>query len=100
MCLKEKKEDAMKNRMLIIISIFSVISGFSYVSEGHQEDPHYEWFEGDEVAALEDGIYADSNKGMFKLNVVEHDRVNNRYKVLCRCLEGSHLDPADALSVP
>ncbi len=77
-----------------------IFNGLLNAQEGHKEDPHYEWFEGDAVAVREDGIYADSNKGMFKLNVVEYDRVNNRYKVFCRCLEDPHLDSAEALSAP
>jgi len=90
-----------KNKALFLLSsVFLICNGLLHAREGHKEDPHYVWFEGDEVAAEEDGIYADSNKGLFKLNVVEYDRVNNRYKVLCRCLEDSHLDPAEALSVP
>lgn len=90
----------MKHRILIIASIFSNLTGFLHAREGHDEDPHYEWFDGDEVAVLEDGVYADSNKGMMKLNVVEHDRVNNRYKVLCTCLQRPGLAPGEALSVP
>lgn len=64
-----------------------------------KEDLHYEWFEADEVAVLEDSIYTDSNKGVIKPNVVEYDRVNNRYKVLCSCLKRPGLDPGEALSV-
>lgn len=90
----------MKNKMLFVALIFVVSSGLLYTEEEHKENPHYEWFDRDEVAVQEDGIYADSNKGMFKLNVVEYDRVNNRYKVVCRCLEDPHLDSAEALSAP
>ena len=68
--------------------------------EEHKEDPHYEWFEADAVVVQDDGIFAASNKGMFKLNVVEYDRVNDRYKVLCSCLKRRGLDPSEALSVP
>lgn len=93
----------MKNRkktLFLLSSVFLICNGLLHAREGHEEDPHYEWFDAVEVAVCEDGIYADSNKGMFKLNVVEYDRINNRYKVLCRCLEDSHLDPAEALSAP
>jgi hypothetical protein len=68
--------------------------------EEHKEDPHFVWFAGDEVAVEEDGIYADSKRGMLKLNVVEYDRGNNRYKVLCRCLKIRDLDMDEALSIP
>ena len=79
---------------------FLLFSGMLNAQEGHKENPHYEWFEADEVAVLEDGVYTDSNKGMIRLNVVEYDRVNDRYKVLCTCLERPGLDPGEALSVP
>lgn len=88
------------NKIISKIISFLFFGGLLTAWDGHKEDPHYVWFEGGEVAVQEDGIYADSNKGMFKLSVIEYDRVNNRYKVLCRCLEDSHLDPAEALSVP
>ena len=93
----------MNNRgkiVFLLSSVFMVFSGLLNAWEEHKEDPHYEWFEGDEVAVEEDGIYADSNKGMMKLNVVEYDRVNDRYKVLCSCLKRPGLDPGEALSVP
>ncbi|NGX60503.1 MAG: hypothetical protein KR126chlam3_01678 [Chlamydiae bacterium] len=63
----------MKNRgkiVFLLSSVFMVFNGLLNAQEGHEEDPHYEWFEADEVAVEEDGIYAASNKGMFKLNVV------------------------------
>lgn len=91
----------MKNkRKLTIMLIFSVISATLSASENHTEDPHYVWFNENEVAVQEDGIYTDSNKGMMKLNVVEHDRVNNRFKVLCNCLNQRDLDFTTALSAP
>lgn len=65
---------------------------------GHDENPHFEWIEGKEVAVLEDGIYIDSNKGLMLLNVVEYDRMNERYLVKCSCMESSHLTPLEALS--
>ena len=92
----------MKSRGIVVFllsSVFMVSNILLNAWEGHREDPHYEWFEGNEVAVREDGIYADSNKGMIKLNVVEYDRVNNRYKVICSCLQKG-LDPGEALSVP
>ncbi len=93
----------MKSREKIIFFLSSISLVFCIylnAEEGHSEDPHYEWFDGSEIAVLHDGIYADSNKGMFKLNVVEYDRVNDRYKVLCSCLKRRGLDPVEALSVP
>ena len=86
--------------VFLLSSIFMVFNGLLHAQEGHNEDPHYEWFEADEVAICDDGIYADSNKGMMKLNVVEYDKVNNRYKVLCSCLKSPGLDSGEALSVP
>jgi len=88
-----------KKLAFLFISIFMIYNGLN-AWEGHNEDPHYEWFAGDEVAVKDDGIYADSNKGLIKLNVVEYDRVNNRYKVICNCLQRPELDPAEALSIP
>ncbi|MDN3506605.1 MAG: hypothetical protein P0S96_05185 [Simkaniaceae bacterium] len=90
----------MKSSIFIIANTFCILSGFLYAQEGHEEELHYEWFQEDQVAVAEDGIYAESNKGMFKLNIVEYDRVNKRYKVRCRCLEDPHLDAAEALAVP
>ena len=93
----------MKSRekiMFLLSAVFIVFGGLLYAQEGHEESPHYEWFEADEVAVREDGIYAATNKGMMKLNVVEYDRVNDRYKVLCSCLKRSGLDPDEALSIP
>ena len=92
----------MKNRekMVFLLCVFMVFSGLLSAGEEHNEDPHYEWFEGNRVAIQEDGIYADSNKGMIKLNVVEYDRVNDRYKVLCSCRSRKGLDPGEALSIP
>ena len=77
-----------------------VFSSWLSAQEEHSEDPHYEWFAGSEVAVEEDGIYADSNKGMIRLNVVEYDRGNDRYKVLCSCLKRRGLDMGEALSAP
>lgn len=68
--------------------------------EDHSEDPHYVWFDGKDVVVHEDGIYIDSNKGMAKINVVEYDRLNDRYKVLCRCLFLNYTDPLDSISFP
>lgn len=93
----------MKSRekiLFLLISGFVVFNGLLIAQEEHKEDPHYEWFDSDQVAVNEDGIYADSNKGMFKLNVVEYDRVNDRYKVLCSCLKRRGLDPVQALAFP
>lgn len=93
----------MKSREKIIFLLSSVLLGFNgslNAWEGHEEDPHYEWFDADSVAVLEDGIYTDSNKGPLRLNVVEHDRVNNRYKVLCSCLKRHGLGLEEALSIP
>ncbi len=93
----------MKNRKklnFLFIGVFMIFNGLLNAQEGHNEDPHYEWFEGNEVAVREDGVYADSNKGMIKLNVVEFDRANNRYKVICSCLQKPGLDSGEALSVP
>jgi len=59
----------MKNRkkaLFLLSSVFLICNGLLHSREGHKEDPHYVCFEGDEVAVEEDGIYADSNKGMFK----------------------------------
>ena len=89
-----------KNIVCLLSSIFMIFNSWVNAWERHEEDPHYEWFEGDEVAIREDGIYADSNKGMIKLNVVEYDRINNRYKVECCCLQRPELDPGEAMSVP
>ncbi len=93
----------MKNRkktVFLLSAIPMFFNGLLNAHEGHEEDPHYEWFEADEVAVCDDGIYAASNKGLFKLNVVEYDPIGDRYLVRCRCLEDSHLDPAEALSIP
>ncbi len=93
----------MKSReklVFLLSSVFIVFKGLLIAQENHIEDPHYEWFEGDEVAVREDGIYTASNKGMIKLNIVEYDGLNNRYKVLCNCLQGHGLDSSEALSLP
>ena len=90
----------MKNKVLLGISASLFLSGYLYAWERHEEDPHYVWFEGEDVAVMEEGIFANSNKGMLKLNVIEYDRLNDRYKVLCRCLEDPHLDSGEALSAP
>ncbi len=92
----------MKTKLTInfLLVTFLSIACSLIAREGHEEDPHYEWFEADEVAVCDDGVYTDSNKGMMKLNVVEYDPIGNRYLVRCRCLEDPHLDPAEALSVP
>lgn len=87
-------------RTLICLSTLLTTSTLLHSYESHTEDPHYEWFEEEEVAVLEDGVYTDSNKGMIKLNVVEHDRVNNRYKVQCNCLKIRDRDQTDGLSMP
>ncbi len=93
----------MKNRekaIFLLSSVFIVFKGLLIAQEDYIEDPRYEWFEGYEVAAREDGIYTDSNKGMMKLNVVEYDEVNNRYKVLCSYLQRHELDSSESLGIP
>lgn len=93
----------MKNRRMLKLLFSSACTIFSCLlnaQEDHKEDPHYVWFEGNEVLVQEDGIYAASNKGMIKLNVVEYDRINNRHKVLCSCLQRPGLDSAEVVSVP
>ena len=100
---RKKGSIGMKSREKIIFLlgfVFMVFNCLLYAQGEHNEDPHYEWFEGAEVAIREDGIYADSNKGMIKLNVVEYDRINNRYKIICSCLQRPGLDSGEALSVP
>lgn len=100
---REKMGIDMKNRrkIMFLLSTISILFGSLLTAqEGHKEDPHYEWFEANEVAVCEDGIYTDSVKGMIKLNVVEYDQENDRYKVLCSCLKRRGLDPAEALSIP
>lgn len=89
-----------KNPVALLVTVFMVFSRWLFAQEEHKEDPHFVWFAGDEVAVEEDGIYADSKRGMLKLNVVEYDRGNNRYKVLCRCLKIRDLDMDEALSIP
>lgn len=75
---------------------FSAIQAY----EEHVEDPHYVWFPASEVYVSEDGVYVDTKRGMMQLNVVEHDRVADRYKVLCSCLKYRGSDYDQALSFP
>lgn len=84
---------------LLLSSSILFFTGLLHGQEDHSEDPHYVWFEGNGLAVTENGIFADSNKGMLQLNVVEYDRVNDRYKVLCSCLRRRGLDPGEALSI-
>ena len=84
---------------VLIGSVLLLMQGVN-AYENHDEDPHFVWFEADGLAVMEDGVYADSNKGMLKLNVVEFDRVNNRYKVLCSCKKWPGMDFTDALGAP
>ncbi|MBS0629745.1 MAG: hypothetical protein JSS30_05920 [Verrucomicrobia bacterium] len=93
----------MKIRKKVKVFLFAATLIFGYeldAREGHEESPHYEWIEGKDVAVLDDGIYIDTVKGMMRLNVVDYDRVNDRYQILCTCLERPGLLPFEALSVP
>ena len=86
----------MKNNFFMsgLLLLCSMLSA----SEGHEENPHFEWIESREVAVFEDGIYIESNKGLMLLNVVEYDQVNDRYLVQCFCLGNNQLIPLEALS--
>ncbi len=92
----------MKNNNKIIL-LFLCGATFTRLLHGHtnhNEDPHYEWFESIDVAVKEEGVYASSYRGMFKLNVVDYDPINDRYKVQCNCLNMPYIDPTEALSFP
>lgn len=89
----------MKNREKVLL-ILTLFCSCLHAREGHEESPHYEWIAGEAVAVCEDGVYISSVKGMTRLNVVEYDRVNDRYRVLCSCLEKPYLYPFEALAVP
>ena len=84
----------------IACMIFIGTSSFVLTPEDHSVDPHYVWFEGERLSVTEDGVLADSNKGIIILNVVEYDAVNNRYKVLCRCNKGYGIGSSEAVGMP
>lgn len=91
----------MKTRNKInLIALTVLILTQPLSAHDHNEEPHYEWFEGNQVAIREDGIYTDSKKGMMKLNVVAYDSINDKYKVQCNCLQIHDRDPTEALSCP
>ncbi len=93
----------MKRRTEIKFFLFTaslILSGVLNAREGHEESPHYEWIDGQDVAVCEDGIYIGTVKGMMQLNVVDYDRINDRYQVRCSCLEKPWLDPYENLGIP